>query len=122
MNTIKISSLANDVEIWVDDWYYSVWNVWEYINHIKENKEWVNKYTIYVLEYEDMPTPTTSFIIDWICEHMDENHEEWSDKNTDYIKILQNMVDNVIADWWDLLHKWNANTIFSKKTKVLYDI
>ncbi len=104
LEKLSITTLPDDTECRVDDWYYTQYTVGEIkeeINFSKENKlDWEDR-TIYICDEIDMPKYKISQVIDSIWEHMDEEHEDWCDKNWDSLDELYTSMNNVFDKRWN---------------------
>ena len=103
LEKISIITLPDDTECRVDDWYYTQYTVGEIkeeIEYSEENKlDWMHR-AIYICDEVDMPKYNISHIIDSIWEHMDEEHEDWCEKNWDSLNELFTAMSIVFDKWW----------------------
>lgn len=98
---ISIYLLPDDVECWIDDWYYTQYTVGDIKVELKDNQEERENKTIYICDEVDMPKYDVSIITDSVWEHMDEEHEDWLDKNWDSLDELYTAMSIVFDKWWN---------------------
>ncbi len=120
LERISITTLQDDTECRIDDWYYTqyiVGEIKEEIKFSKENKlDWEDR-IIYICDEIDMPKYNISHIIDSIWEHMDEEHEDWCEKNWDSLDSLYEGINNVFNNWWNTV----PHTVRWRNRQVILD-
>lgn len=93
----KLSELNLDTEVRVDDWYFNSYTVWELIDLIKD---WEEYGAIRIVKLKDIPyEPTGQIWYEDICERLDEECSEWSEKNPIATEDLKTCLNNAVAVW-----------------------
>ncbi len=98
---VSIDLLPDEIECRIDDWYYPQYTIGDIKIESKENPEEREDKTIYICDEVDMPKYNISHITDNIWEHMDENHEDWREKNWDSLDELHTAMSIVFDKWWN---------------------
>ena len=114
---VSINILPDNIECRIDDWYYTQRTVGDIKEQLKENREERECKTIYICDEVEMPKYKISWIIDNICEHMDEEHEEWWDKYWDTLNELATAMNIVFDRWW----KKVPHTVWGREREVILD-
>ena len=123
MNPIKkLSELAVETEVvCTEDWFTVT--VWDLIHDIKswtergEDQKWREWY---IAELEDMKKYDISYLIDTISEDLNEQCEDWSERNWDTLDELEKDFKIAFDKFREKL--WNARKVYSCQTKVEIDI
>lgn len=112
---VSIDLLPDEIECWIDDWYYSQYTVGDIKIELKENREERENKIIYICDEVDMPKYNISNITDSIWEHMDEEHEDRMDKNWDYLDELHTAMSIVFDARWSKV----PHTVRGRKREVI---
>lgn len=118
MDKLFLSKLSPETMVWVDDSYFSLREADELIEEINKHPEKYIKKDVWLYELEDMPKPDMHDYVEGIAEQMDENCEDWRDKNTECLEELEEEMKKVFDKWRDKIdHK-----VYARNTEVIIDI
>ena len=91
--------LPLDTEIIKDEDYWTTETIWDLMDTIDRPHDVNDQY--YLANTELMPKPDIDFFIDSIWETMDENCQNWLERNEDCLPDLQKAVQVVFDLRWD---------------------